>query len=633
MPRVIPSASNTGSPLAQDASPYVIAALTIAALYFGQSLFIPLALAMLLAFALSPGINWLRRRSVPKALAATLMVALLLGILSSVGALITAQVSSLVDDLPSYEQTLRQKIASLRGFGTPSVSIDRAGETLKKLQDELSDGPKVPSSTVPVAPINSDTRATLPPRTSDAVATKPVPVEITQSPPTALQQLLTGIGVIASPLGTAGLVLLFLIFILVERESLRDRLIRILSRDDVERSTTALNDTAARLSKYMSTLLLLNVSFGLVIGIGLWLIGVPGAALWGLLAGLMRFVPFIGSVIAGLFPVLLAASVDPGWNMALWTLGLFLVAEPLMGHIIEPVVQGRSTGLSLLAILVATAFWTLLWGPVGLLLAVPLTLLLVSFGKHLEPLSVFSFLLGDEPTLSPAEKFYQRILSDDTEDAFAQAKVHLEDMTLAEYYDGVVLGALRQAARDSDRRRFDQIRLTAINASVRDVVEMLEDREDISDDEDVVVTDTADVVCIGARSAIDDAGARVLAHLLAEAGHNVRVVEPGDWISVKALRPRAICVGGFSAGHRLAFVARMAAKAGRGATIITCQWDDAATTNGAAIGVGTVGLATANGPAPSSSRPSTFAASVDAVHKLNLITPIDATVVDEQSAA
>ncbi len=617
------SLPNAGNSLAQDASPYIIAALTIAALYFGQSLFIPLALAMLLAFALSPGINWLRRRHVPKALAATLMVAFLLTILSSVGALITTQVSSLIDDLPNYEQTLRQKIASLRGLGTPSVSIDRAGETLKKLQDELSDGPKVPSSTQPIAPINSDTRATLPPPGAAGTTVKAVPVEITQPASTPLQQLLSGIGAIAAPLGTAGLVLLFLIFILVERESLRDRLIRILSRDDVERSTTALNDTAARLSKYMSTLLALNVAFGAVIGLGLWIIGVPGAALWGLIAGLMRFVPFIGSIIAGLFPVLLAASVDPGWTMALSTLGLYLVAEPLMGHIIEPVVQGRSTGLSLLAILVATAFWTLLWGPVGLLLAVPLTLLLVSFGRHLEPLAVFSFLLGDEPTLSPSDKFYQRILSNDTEDAFSQAKVHLEDMTLADYYDGIVLGALSQAARDAERRRFDQVRLTAINASVRDVIEMLEDRDDLFGDEPAVETNTADVVCIGARSAIDDAGARVLAHLLSEGGHNVRVVEPGDWLAVKALRPRAICVGGFAAGHRLAFVARMAAKAGRGATIITCQWDDAAIRDVAS----SPDAATYAGP------PATFAASVDAVQKLNLVAPVISAAVDEQTAA
>ncbi len=559
---------------------YIIAALTVAALYYGQALFIPLALAMLFAFALTPGISWLKRRGLPKFAAAFLMLALFLGILAGVGGIIASQTATLIEDLPTHERTLRDKIASLRGFSAPSGSMDRAGETLKKLQQELGGEPEQvpkaePAPTAPPAPLGAPVT---PPaqRTSSAAEPPPrVAVEVHEPPMTPLQQLLSALGVVGAPLATAGIVLLFLVFILIERESLRDRLIRILGKDDVERSTTALNDTAGRLSKYLSTLFLLNMSYGIVIGLGLWAIGVPGAALWGLITALMRFVPFIGSFIAAIFPVLLAASVDPGWSMVAATFALFVITEPLMGHVIEPIVQGRATGLSMLAILVATAFWTLLWGPIGLLLAVPLTLVLVSFGKHIEPLAVFSFLLGDEPPLTPAEKFYQRILSGDAEDAVTQAETHLETMELGEYYDSVVRGALVQAARDFERQRFDAAKLAAINESVVEVADLLSEREDSEIDDEAQGPDKPDVVCIGARTPIDDAGAHVLAHLLNERGVAARAVQPNDWRAAAAAAPRVVCVGAFSARHRIAYASRIAAKACRGAEVVTCHWTDA----------------------------------------------------------
>lgn len=589
-----------------QADAYIIAALTVAALYYGQALFIPLALAMLLAFAMTPGINWLRRRGLPKLVAAFLMLAVFLSIVASVGGVIASQTVTLVEDLPKHEATLREKIASIRGMSSGSGSMDRAGETLKKLQDELGDGPKkAPPSNV--TPLDNLDPSMAPPGAAPAPSpAKPMPVEVREAPTTPLQQLLSAFKVVASPIGTAAIVLLFLIFILIEREGLRDRLIRILGKDDVERSTTALNETAGRLSKFMSTLFLLNLSFGVVIGAGLWFIGVPGAALWGMIAGMMRFVPFIGSIIAGVFPVLLAASVDPGWSMALWTLGLFLVAEPLMGHVIEPVVQGRATGLSMLAILIATAFWTLLWGPIGLLLAVPLTLVLVSFGKHLEPLAVFSFLLGDEPPLSPSEKFYQRILSGDAEDAVAQAEEHLETMELGEYYDTVVRGALSQAARDFERQRFDPARLASINDAVVEVADLLSERDDGLLGDDAAETAPPVVVCMGARTPIDDAGAHVLAHLLNDRGISATPVAPNDWKTAAAYKPRVVCVGAFSARHRLAYAARIAAKACRGAEIVAGHWGegDAAPNESGRTGASTAAVV------------STFNTASDAIQKL-----------------
>ncbi|MGQ0673683.1 MAG: AI-2E family transporter [Hyphomicrobium sp.] len=552
-----------------SSDPYLIAAITVAALYFGQALLIPLALATVLAFALTPGIAFMRRLGASKGIAAAAMMALLLMVIGGVGSLIATQANSLVEQLPTYERTLKEKIAVYRGFRDTAGPMDRAGDTLKKLEQELNEAPAT-RPTEP-SPLAVDQR----PERPSAAGEPPVIVEVREPPLTPLGQLLAALKYAVSPLATAGLVLLFLAFILVEREVLRDRLIRLLGDGDVERSTTALNETAARLSKYLSVLLMLNLSFGAVVGIGLWLIGVPGAALWGLVTALMRFVPFIGSFIAAAFPVLIAASVDPGWGMVGMTIALFVIAEPLMGHVIEPIVQGKATGLSMLAILVATAFWTLLWGPIGLLLAVPLSLVLVSFGKHVEPLAVFSFLLGDEPPLTPAEKFYQRVLSGDSEDAVAQAEEQLQSMSLPEYYDSVALKALTQASRDFERDRFDAERLEALNESVVEVVELLSDRDDAAEETPELPerTNEAGVVCIGARTAIDDASAHLLAHLLKDAGETVRIVPPNDWRSLGEDSPRIICVAGFSR-HRVAYAARVAARAVPSARVIMCHWSD-----------------------------------------------------------
>ncbi len=561
---VVPG-SNDGTRLTRRpraAENLVIAAITIAALYAGSQLFIPLALAVLLAFVLTPAMLLLRRLRVPKIAAVIIVVAVLLGASVSLGSVITSQATSLIADLPTYEQTLRDKLASLRRAGLASRTMDRAGETLKNLESELQPTPPVESG----RNLNSG-------RPADA----PIPVEVKEPAPTALQQLMSILHVLLSPLATTGVVLLFLVFILIEREGLRDRLIRILGIDDLERSTTALNDTARRLSKYLLVLTLLNASFGAVIAVGLWIIGVPSPALWGIIAGLMRFVPFVGTVIAAALPLVLAAAVDPGWTMLGLTFGLFAISEPLMGHIIEPVVQGKTTGLSTLAILIATAFWTLLWGPLGLLLAVPLTLVLVSVGRHLEPMSFFNVLLGDDQALSGSEKFYQRILSGDSDDVVSQAKDLMQDMSLTQYYDTIVRDALTSAARDAERNRFDDGRLWEINATVQDVVLLLADDEELDSPAAQPV-----VACMGARSALDDAGARIVASLLAQRGIAAKVIAPNDWSALADLAPRVICVGAFTGRYRLNHALRNAARVSRGAQVIGAWWSTDSATAGAA---------------------------------------------------
>src|SRR6185437_11140126 len=236
---------------------------------------------------------------------------------------------------------------------------------------------------------------------------KPIPVEVHEPDPTALQIAERIIAPVVDPLATTAIVFIVSIFIQLQREDLRDRLIRLFGSSDLHRTTVAMNDAARRLSRYFLTQLGINASFGVIIGTGLFLIGIPSPVLWGVLAMLLRFVPYIGSPLSAILPLTLAAAVDPGWHSMLWTAALYLVTEPIMGQVVEPLLYGHSTGLSPFSVVVAATFWTWLWGPIGLILSTPLTLCLVVLGRHVERLEFLDVLLGDRPALTPVESFYQ----------------------------------------------------------------------------------------------------------------------------------------------------------------------------------------------------------------------------------
>ena len=216
-----------------------------------------------------------------------------------------------------------------------------------------------------------------------------------------------------------------MIFILIQRQDLRNRLVRLAGAQDLQRTTAALDDAGQRLSRLFLAQLALNAAFGLVIGAGLWFIGVPSAPLWGMLAMILRFVPYIGAVISAIFPLILAAAVGAGWTMVLWTAALFLIVEPIAGHVIEPLLFGHTTGLSPVAIITSATFWTWLWGPIGLILATPLTICLVVLGRHVDGLKFLDVMLGDQPALTPAELVYQRMLARDPIEAAEQAQLFL----------------------------------------------------------------------------------------------------------------------------------------------------------------------------------------------------------------
>lgn len=494
----------------------------VAMLYFASGVFVPVALSVLLSFVLSPLILVLRRIRVPRTLSvAVVVVAAFLGIIT-VGTVVTLQVADLASELPRYQQTIRDKIRTLKGATEGSGTFDRLSQMLQELGTEF------------------ETAAG--PRPENA----PMPVEIHEPAQGPLSMAQTILEPLVHPLGTIFIVFIFTVFILLQREDLRNRFIRLAGAHDIQRTTAALDDAAARLSRFFLTQVALNAGFGTVIGIGLWIIGVPSPALWGLLAAVLRFVPYVGAIIAALLPLIFAVAVDPGWSIVLSTALLFLIVEPLVGHILEPLLYGRSTGLSPVAVVAAATFWTWLWGPIGLVLATPLTLCLVVLGRHVDQLDFLDVMLGDRPALSGPELFYQRMLASDPVEATAKAEEFLKEGTLMAYMDEVALPGLRLAHRDAERGALEEERMERLESSVSELLENLSYYDDPpaseTDDpeaeatlEDAAKTPAAypvidpdrlplrwregvPVLCVAVRSTLDFAAAEITAHMLRRHG-------------------------------------------------------------------------------------------------------------------
>jgi predicted PurR-regulated permease PerM len=522
----------------------MLAALIVAVLYFGRDVFVPIALAILLSFVLAPLVRLLQDWRMPRAASVVGVVLLAFLVIFALGGVIATQVNQLAGDLPGYEANMRSKIQSLRGTATTNRTLERAADVLQDLGKELNKPKDAPVSPA-IAPA---------PYSSTGPDAKPIPVEVRQPPPTALESVTTLIAPLLHPLMTTGIVIIFVIFTLMQREDLRNRLIKLAGSHDLQKTTAALNDAAQRLSRLFLSQLALNSSFGLAIGAALWFIGIPSAILWGILAGILRFVPYIGTFVSSVFPLALSVAVDPGWSLLLWTAGVFFVLEPLAGQLIEPMLYGRSTGLSPLAVVLSATFWTALWGPIGLVLATPLTICLVVLGRHVEGLKFLDVMFGNQPALSPPEIFYQRMLADDPAEALDKAEEFLKEKPLAAYYDEVALNGLKLAQADLERNALDKIHLDRVRSSVVELVKELDGHEDrqplkesTQDDEAAAAVDSVrdapsfelavltkeelapgwrgdiSVLCIAGWTGLDEAAATMLAQLLSKHGINARV--------------------------------------------------------------------------------------------------------------
>ncbi|SDT37692.1 AI-2E family transporter [Bradyrhizobium canariense] len=469
-----------------------VAALIIAALYFGREIFVPVALAVLLSFVLAPFVMRLHSWRVPRTLAVLVVVFVGFSIIFSLGGLMVSQASRLARELPRYQQTLSDKIESLRGLMGGSGTLEQASTVLKELGTQLQhpDAADQPNNGLLRQPSNNPA---------------PIPVEVKQPDPGALTTLVAIIEPLLSPLTTTGIVVIFVVFILLQREDLRNRVVRLAGSGDIQRTTAALDDAGQRLSKLFLTQIAFNAVFGLAIGIGLELIGVPSAPLWGLIAMILRFVPYIGALISAVFPLILSAAVGSGWEMLVLTAALFVVLELLAGQVLEPLIFGHSTGLSPVAIILSASFWTWLWGPVGLVLATPLTVCLVVVGRHVDRLKFLDIMLGDRPPLTPSQLVYQRMLAGDPIEAAEQAHEHLKNASLEDYYDTILLKGLRLAETDNRLGHLNEERLDRIVATVGELVSDLETHNDA----EVADAAPADVDSnLGALVAIERAGDR-----------------------------------------------------------------------------------------------------------------------------
>ena len=556
----------------------LVAATVVAVLYFARQVIVPITLAVLLSFLLAPAVRWLRRLRLGRVAAVSVTVLIAFLVIAGFAAILVGEVSSLAQQLPEYRSNLESKIHSLPGVTPGSGVFGRAARILQELGNELRN-----IGSQPAAPPAGAPTAAAP----AAAAAKPVPVQIQEPEPGPLQILQEVIGPLLQPLTAAGLVVVFVIMILLEREDLRDRLLRLAGRGDLHRTTEAMNDAAERISRYLLSQLVVNLSCGVPIGFGLAVIGIPNAALWGALVVLLRFIPYLGIVIAAAFPLALAIAVAPGWMLLVWTVLLFVGIETIVSNIVEPFVYGGSTGLSPVALIAAATFWTWLWGPIGLLLSTPLTVCLVVLGRHVPQLQFLGVILGNEPVLTPEERFYQRLLANDPEEAAEQAEAFAKERPLADFFDEVALVALARAQADSDRGALTLENRFHFKEAIAALVENLSEDEEAGSAAAHPAPSkpgAPGVVCVAGRNELDEAAALLLAHLLyRERGMDTGLPLPADTLSSDASRfpllkdASVACLSSVSTNSpaRARYLVRRIRRRAPRASVIVCFWGSA----------------------------------------------------------
>ena len=458
-----------------------------AVLYFAKDVFLPLSIAMLVTFALSPMVTRLRRLGLPNVLTVLVVVAATFTAIAVFCLIVASQVTQLAQSLPTFQHNIITKVEAIQESGRKDGLVSRVAEMITEINDQI--GAAVPA--LPAAPGTEG--ATAPP-----ASTKPIPVQVveTTNPIVLLLELVLPL---VSPIATTGLVVIVVIFMLLEREELRDRFIRLLGSNDLHRTTQVLEEAGQRVAQYLLVQLLVNTIYAVPIALGLWLIGVPNAILWGFVTLVLRFVPYIGSILSAAFPLFLAFAISPDWSAVLWTIALFLVVELVTSNVIEPRLYGSRTGVSPLAIIIAAIFWTWIWGPLGLVLSTPLTVCLVVLGRHIPQFEVFDIIFGDEPVLAPHARLYQRLLAGDAVEATFRAEESLDDVFLSDYYAEVGIPALLIAQTDHARGVLtteQQARLVSVSMAMvenlQDVVaEELDDfRQAHGPDDTVPASDT-----------------------------------------------------------------------------------------------------------------------------------------------
>ena len=526
----------TDGPGSQGGSPTAIkiiaVLMTVAALYLGKDIFVPFALATLLGFILDPMVSRLRRWHVPRAPAVFLVMVATVAVLGATSLFVGGQMVQLAKDLPTYQATVQGKLRDLRQLHTGHGLFDDATRMVDVVGGELE----------------AATRDLAPPSLTRATNAAPLRVSVEPAPRTAMQTLHDWVEPAMAPVATGGIVLVFLVFILLGRNDMRDRLLRLVG-GDLHRTTDALGEAADRVSRYLTMQLVVNLSYGVPLGLGLSLLGVPGAMLWGVLGAMLRFVPYVGPLIASSFPLALAFAVDPGWNMLLGTLALVLTLELLINNLVEPWLYGASTGLSPVSIIVSAVVWTAMWGPVGLILATPLTVCLAVLGRHLPALHWLDTLLGSHPAFDRPTRLYQRLLAGDVAEAIELADEQAQKEGLMSFYSDTAIPALQLAAADHTRASSSEHRHRVAHGMAAVIRELRDDHP--SHPTAPRGKASGGVLCIGARWEVDTLAAEMLAHALNAEGMR-SAVRPASTVAADHIQSldltgvRTACLSSFS---------------------------------------------------------------------------------------
>jgi len=504
-----------------------IIALVVAGLYWLQAVLIPLALAVLLTFLLSPVVSTLQRRGLGRVPSVLVTVLLALSVLGGIGWTLTRQLVTLADELPRYSLNIHHRIADLR-WASKGGSVEKVQQAVEDVVGEIQ-------------------------KTDTLGVTRQKPVAVVVEPPSILVHLPN----LLQALAGAGVVTVLVIFMLLERRELRDRVILLIGYRRMTATTRALDEAGVRISRYLLMQSIINGSFGVALGLGLFLIGVPYAVTWGSLAAALRFIPYLGAFVAALLPLGLSLAVFPGWLQPALVVGLFLVLELITGSVMEPWLYGQSAGVSQVALLIALTFWTWLWGPAGLLMATPLTVCLIVLGKHLPALGFIVVLMGDRPVIEAKARYYQRLLARDQDEASDIIEAYVDTDGRESVYDTVLLPALYYAKQDRDRGLLSEGDAQFVGQATREILDVLAHDAPAPSEKDPgdhPGTDTrVRIVGCPARDEADVLALEMVRHLLDPARYRMEVSTTGmlvaevlAWVALH--RPALLCIGAVAPG-------------------------------------------------------------------------------------
>jgi predicted PurR-regulated permease PerM len=476
----------------------------ISVLYLAREILIPFAFAITLALILTPAVAWLQRRGLGRVPAVALVMTVTIAAAGGIGWVIFNQLVGVANELPKYQQNIHNKLKAMRTPG--KGALGRATASVKELGKELT------SAQAPTAP----------PARSDRG--RPLPVQIVEEPANELEYVRDLAKPFLAPLGVFGIVLIFSVFLLINQNDLRNRLFRLVGLDQLNVMTQALDDATHRVSRYLLMQLLVNACFGAFCGIGLYLIGIPYSALWGSVAGILRIVPYAGAVVSALLPFTLSLAVFDNWTPPLLVFLLFASLELVTSNLVEPWLYGIHTGISALALLLTAVFWTVLWGPAGLILSTPLTVCVVVLGRYVPQFSFLHIILGDEAALVAEARFYQRLLAMDDHEARAVAELYLSENSLSQLYDAVIIPALTMAEQDRHKGALDAAREEFLFLSIKEMLVEFSENALKSDADGLPAEKRPEalpgrVLCLPASDEADEITAAMLAQLLEQAGY------------------------------------------------------------------------------------------------------------------